>query len=289
MAKKTKQEAVEFDIINGNFDEHDGYDIEVSLQNKLRSHEQTHQQQSTQIGSKVSGIRVNNVAVSKDGNGVVDLTIPVVDQSLNEQSSNPVENGAVAVEINSLKSSKVYNMRTEDAGDNTNLTLVLENEQGDEIASCRIPKASEGGNQTYARVTANVSKNRIKQGDSVVLTWSYNHYNGDGTPTGTAAETIVIRVVNGTTETYRETLSNIADNTTRTKCLRQERCRCMCRQRLRTARATRRGRKATRPFPLSMSTSLLRLTLQVCLLCRAASLTSRLTFLSRSQHRGEQV
>ena len=222
MAKKTKQEAVEFDIINGNFDEHDGYDIEVSLQNKLRSHEQTHQQQSTQIGSKVSGIRVNNVAVSKDGNGVVDLTIPVVDQSLNEQSSNPVENGAVAVEINSLKSSKVYNMRTEDAGDNTNLTLVLENEQGDEIASCRIPKASEGGNQTYARVTANVSKNRIKQGDSVVLTWSYNHYNGDGTPTGTAAETIVIRVVNGTTETYRETLSNIADNTTRTLTLTPE-------------------------------------------------------------------
>ncbi|MBR5951199.1 MAG: hypothetical protein IKZ87_07180, partial [Actinomycetaceae bacterium] len=222
MAKKTKQEAVEFDIINGNFDEHDGYDIEVSLQNKLRSHEQTHQQQSTQIGSKVSGIRVNNVAVSRDGNGVVDLTIPVVDQSLNEQSSNPVENGAVAVEINSLKSSKVYNMRTEDAGDNTNLTLVLENEQGDEIASCRIPKASEGGNQTYARVTANVSKNRIKQGDSVVLTWSYNHYNGDGTPTGTAAETIVIRVVNGTTETYRETLSNIADNTTRTLTLTPE-------------------------------------------------------------------
>lgn len=209
MARKTKQDAVEFDIVNGNFDEHDGYDIEVSLQNKLR-------QQDTATAGKVSGIRVNNSTVSKDANGVVDLSIPTVDPSLNVESSNPVENGAVAVEINGLKTAKVGGMRTEDAGDGSNLTLVLENEQGDEIASCRIPKASEGGNQTYARVTAAVSKARIKQGDSVVLTWTYNHYNSDGTPTGQAAETVVIRVVNGTTETYRETLSNVADNTTRT-------------------------------------------------------------------------
>lgn len=215
MAKKTKQDAVEFDILNGNFDDHDGYDIEVSLQKKLKQHE-------TAIPQKVSGIRVNNSTVSKDANGVVDLTIPTVDPSLNVESSNPVENGAVAVEINGLKTAKVGGMRTEDAGDGSNLTLVLENEQGDEIASCRIPKASEGGNQTYARVTAAVSKARIKQGDSVVLTWTYNHYNGDGTPTGQAAETVVIRVVNGTTETYRETLSNIADNTTRTLTLTPE-------------------------------------------------------------------
>lgn len=31
MAKKTKADAVDFDIINGNFDDHDGFDIEVAL------------------------------------------------------------------------------------------------------------------------------------------------------------------------------------------------------------------------------------------------------------------
>ncbi|MBQ9532403.1 MAG: DUF1566 domain-containing protein [Prevotella sp.] len=36
MARKTKAQAVQFDIINGNFDDYDGYDIEVSLQRKLQ-------------------------------------------------------------------------------------------------------------------------------------------------------------------------------------------------------------------------------------------------------------
>lgn len=40
MAKKTKEQGVLFDIINDNFDDHDGYDIEVSLQKKLKEHEE---------------------------------------------------------------------------------------------------------------------------------------------------------------------------------------------------------------------------------------------------------
>ena len=39
MAKKTKADAVDFDIINGNFDDHDGFDIEVALQKKLKEHD----------------------------------------------------------------------------------------------------------------------------------------------------------------------------------------------------------------------------------------------------------
>lgn len=35
MAKKTKEEAVEFDILNGNWDDHDGWDIEKSMKKKL--------------------------------------------------------------------------------------------------------------------------------------------------------------------------------------------------------------------------------------------------------------
>ena len=46
MAKKTKTDAVEFDITKGNFDEHDGYDIEVALQKKLKA-------QDKEIGVKV--------------------------------------------------------------------------------------------------------------------------------------------------------------------------------------------------------------------------------------------
>lgn len=174
------------------------------------------------LGQKVSGVRVNNSAVPKDGNGVIDLNIPVVDENLDRESGNAVRNSAVSTAIGGLESSKVASMHTTDAGDGENLMLVLANENGDEVASCKIPKASEGGNQTYGRVNVTVSKSRIKQGDEVLMTWTYNHYNSDGTPTGTAAQNIVIRVVNGTTETYRETLSNIPDNTTRSMTLTRE-------------------------------------------------------------------
>lgn len=34
---KTREQAVEFDILNGNWDDHDGFDIELSMKNKLRS------------------------------------------------------------------------------------------------------------------------------------------------------------------------------------------------------------------------------------------------------------
>ena len=183
---------------------HDGDEIEAFLKEELQK-----------ASEKVGGIRVNSSMAVKDANGVIDLNIPTVDNSLNEMSSNPVENGIVATEINSLKSKAIGGMRTEETGDGETLRLVIENENGDEVSSVRIPKASDGQSQAYARVTTSVNKSRIKQGDSVVLTWSYNHLNGDGTPTGKAAETIVIRAVNGTSEVYRETLSNVADNTTR--------------------------------------------------------------------------
>ena len=187
---------------------HSGQEVREFIQETLSDHEQS-------LGNKINGVSVNGSPASVDANGRAQISVPTVDSSLNTESTNAIENGIVATEINGLKSAKVGGMRTEDAGDGASLNLILENENGDEVASCRIPKASEGGDQTYARVTAAVNKSRIKQGDNVVLTWTYNHLNSDGTPTGTAAETIVIRAVSGTTETYRETLSNIPDGTTR--------------------------------------------------------------------------
>lgn len=207
MAREIIDEPIE--NLDSPWENYKGKRVREFIQGKLTEHE-------TSLGQTVKGVRVNTTPVPKDANGMIDLNIPPVDSSLNTGSTNPVENGVVATEINGLKQSAVANMRTEPhPSDPDSLMLIIENENGDEVTSCAIPKASEGGNQTYPRVTVSVSKNRIKRGDSVVLTWTYNHYNGDGTPTGTAAETVTIRVVNGTTETYREVLSNIPDNTTR--------------------------------------------------------------------------
>ena len=219
MARKTKQEAVEFDIINGNFDEHDGYDIEVSLQNKLRSHEQTQQQQTTQLGGKVSGIRVNNVAASKDVNGVVDISVPVVDQSLSEESSNAVQNAAVAHEINGIKGNTIDSIRTDPVeGDSSQLDLVFTNEQGTDFASVRIPAASEVGTVTFAKITTELlTANRVKLGDPISVRWTYDHIiqeDGVQASSGTPAQTITIRALIGATEVYSETRPNVPAGTT---------------------------------------------------------------------------
>lgn len=186
--------------LNESWEGHSGQEVETFVKGKLQQ--------------QVNGIVVNGVSRQKDLNGNVNLTIPEVDASLNTESTNPVENGVVATEINAIKSKTIGNMYTQDAGDGENLNLIIENENGSQVASCRIPKASEGGDQTYARVSLSLSKNRIKKGDSVVLNWTYNNVNSDGTPTGRVAETVTIRAVNGTTETFRQVLQNVSDGAT---------------------------------------------------------------------------
>lgn len=184
-------------------------EVERFLKQKLSEHENA-------ISDTVKGVLVNGTIVEKDGNGNVDITMNPVDDSLNPESQNPVKNAAVAQAVQSLEMAKVGGMHTEPhPSDPGKLMLVIENTDGDEVASCPIPKASDGENETYPRITVSVSSQRIKRGDSVTLTWKYNHYNGDGTPTGTAAQTITIRAVNGNMETYREIVNNVADNTER--------------------------------------------------------------------------
>ena len=209
---RSKAEGVQFDIVNGNFDDYYGYDIEKSLQAKLGSHD-------TSIAGKMSGIRVNNQMQSKDVNGVVDITLPVVDQSLSEESPNAVQNAAVAHEINSIKGNTIDSIRTDPVeGDSSQLDLVFTNEQGTDFASVRIPAASEIGTVTFPRVaTELLTPARVKLGDSISVRWTYDHIiqeEGVQTSSGTAAQTITIRALIGTTEVYSVTKLMVAAGTT---------------------------------------------------------------------------
>ena len=112
-------------------------EVERFVKGKLSEHDMG-------ISNSLKGVRVNNAAVPADGNGVVDLYIPTVDESLNPDSTNPVQNAAVASNINSLNAAKVGGMHTEPhPSDPDSLMLIIDNENGDEVASCAIPKASE--------------------------------------------------------------------------------------------------------------------------------------------------
>ena len=192
-----------------------GYDkkrVEERIKASLMEHE-------TKLSDKLSGLRVNNQTVAKDINGVVDITLPTVDSSLSEESSNAVQNAAVTHEINTIKGSTVSTMRTDPVeGDSKQLNLVLTNEQGVDFASVRIPAASEVGTVTFPRITTElISPSRIKQGDSIRMRWSYDHIiqeDGAQQSSGTAAQTVTIRVLIGATEVYKETRPQVAAGTT---------------------------------------------------------------------------
>lgn len=171
--------------------------------------------------SKIGGVRVNNETLEPDANNVVDITIPSVDSSLSEESSNPVQNKAVTSELKNIKGNTIASVRTDLVdGDTSQLDLVFTNEEGTDFASVRIPAASEVGTVTFPKVTTELlTNNRIKLGDTIRVRWTYDHIiqeDGVQTSSGTAAQTITIRALIGTTEVYSETIPNVAAGTTDT-------------------------------------------------------------------------
>ena len=191
---------------------HDGDEVEAFVKGKLQQHE-------TSLGQKVSGIRVNNQTATKDANGVIDITTPVIDQSLSTESTNAVQNAAVAQEINNIKGQTINSIRTDPVeGDTSQLDLVFTNEQGTDFASVRIPAASEVGTVTYPKVTTELlTPSRMKLGDSISLRWTYDHIiqeEGVQTSSGTAAQTVTIRALIGTTEVYSVTKPQVSAGTT---------------------------------------------------------------------------
>lgn len=201
-----------FDIVNGTFDDYYGYDIEKSLQAKLSAHD-------IGIAGKLSGVRVNNSELVRDANGKVDITLPVVDQSLSQESNNAVQNAAVATAINGVKACPFPGVRTDPVeGDSSQLDLVFTNEQGTDFASVRIPAASEVGTVTFARVTTELlTPARVKLGDSISIRWTYDHIiqeDGVQQSSGTAAQTVILRVMIGATEVHSATKTQVAAGTT---------------------------------------------------------------------------
>ena len=170
----------------------------------------------------VKSISVNGVRQTLDGSGNVNLTIEEteVDESLNANSTNPVQNAAVAAKLQEIEASTVLGMNAELSDDGSSVRLALTNKSGAEIASADIPAGSGGGggdtSTTKIVLTAEADKTIIKEGDSVLLTWTYDHQysSGDekGTSTGQKA-TVEIQLKRGATLMYSDTQQDVSKGT----------------------------------------------------------------------------
>lgn len=156
----------------------------------------------------------------EDGNVAITISETEVDESLNASSTNPVQNAAVAAKLMEIEASTVLGMNAELSDDGSSVRLALTNKSGAEIASADIPAGSGGGggdaSTTKIVLDAAVSKTIIKEGDSAMLTWTYDHqYNsGDekGTSTGQKA-TVSIEMKRGATVMYADTQHDVSKGT----------------------------------------------------------------------------
>ncbi len=170
-------------------------------------------------GGTVKSVTLNGETVSPDAQGNINMTVEEVevDSSLDTESTNPVENRAVAGKIAEIEAGTVFSMDADLSDDESTVTLSLKNSSGAEIASVDIPAGSGGGGgeaQTAKIVLgASVSQGIIKEGGACVLTWIYDHQyvGGDdaGETTGQKA-TVEIRVMRGSIQAYREEKSDVS-------------------------------------------------------------------------------
>lgn len=156
----------------------------------------------------------------EDGNVAITISETEVDESLNVSSTNPVQNAAVAAKLMEIEASTVLGMNAEVSDDGSSVRLALTNKSGAEIASADIPAGSGGGggdaSTTKIVLDAAVSKTIIKEGDSAMLTWTYDHQysSGDekGTSTGQKA-TVSIEMKRGATVMYADTQQDVSKGT----------------------------------------------------------------------------
>ncbi len=170
----------------------------------------------------VKSVTVNGKKLEPNHDGNVDITIneTEVDESLNTNSTNPVQNAAVATKLAEIEASTVLGMSAELSDDGSSVRLALTNKSGAEIASADIPAGSGGGggdaSTTKIVLNAAVDKSIIKEGDSVMLTWTYDHQysSGDekGTSTGQKA-TVSIEMKRGATLMYSDTQQEVSKGT----------------------------------------------------------------------------
>ncbi len=175
-----------------------------------------------EYGSKntVKQITVNGEKKLPDAEGNVAITINevTVDSSLDPSSDNPIQNGVVASKVAELEAGTLFGVDTEENDDGS--TTVKLNSKTSTIAEFTVKGGGGGGGDeastTKIVLSASLDKKTIKEGDTAMLTWFYDHqYSGGddkGQSTGQKA-TVRIEVRRGTVITYSETKQEVSSNT----------------------------------------------------------------------------
>lgn len=154
----------------------------------------------------------------EQGNVNISIDVPEVDESLDADSTNPVQNAAVTAKVAELESGTLFGSEVVENDDNT-VTVQLKSKSAT-ITEFTIPSGGVGGGDdssaTKIVLGASMDATTIKEGGTAILTWTYDHqYSGGddkGESTGAKA-TVDIIIRRGTTTTYRNTMQDVSKGT----------------------------------------------------------------------------
>lgn len=148
-----------------------------------------------------------------DESGNVNLDIPVVevDETIDENSTNPVQNKAVAAEFKGLagKYGAALRLNTIGEGDEKAYSLSLLSEGGEELSTTETFTGGGGGSVattkiTLTRLTPNPT---VKNGDTVELSYKYDQVDTTtGESTGNSAKAIVTVVRGATSSSFENVI-----------------------------------------------------------------------------------
>ena len=166
-------------------------------------------------GGTIKSITLNGDEVKPDENGIVALKIDqiAVDESMDEESTNPVQNKVVTAKVNEISDAAIGGVEVIEDDDKNTLNIL--NKKGGVIASTEFSGGGGGsGTSTASRIvlTAALDKAQVKEGGTAQLTYSYNHVNADGANDGIKAD-ITVTISRGTTQTYEVTTKNVSAGT----------------------------------------------------------------------------
>lgn len=167
----------------------------------------------------VKSITVNGTKQTPDSTGNVNVTIKEteVDESLDANSTNPVQNSAVTAKLNEVEANTIFGGNAELSEDESTVHLTLTNKSGAEVVGLDIPagKGGGGGDASTTKIVLNASVDNtvIKEGGNAQLTYTYDHQysSGDekGMSTGQKA-TIEVEMKRGSITMYHDTIEDVS-------------------------------------------------------------------------------
>lgn len=214
--KRTKGRCITYETAQGK------WETKQFIGTSLDSWEQVASWEDFGGAGNVKSISVNGKKQTLDSAGNVNLTIneTEVDESLNTNSTNPVQNAAVAAKLAEVEANTIFGGSAELSDDESTVRVTLTNKSGAEVVGLDIPAGKGGGggetSTTKIVLTAETDKSVIKEGDKATLTWFYDHQysSGDekGTSTGQKA-TVEIQMKRGATLMYSDTQQDVSKGT----------------------------------------------------------------------------